>query len=143
MNLVASLIRQIAILAVIGLVFAPVAPSVASSVMAMPMMAEMPDGMPCCPDDQPAIPDCAKDCPFAVVCTAVFVSATTHESSFSGPLPHTWRRRSVVAHRRPAPQTSQSLTVIGARSAGIRAEDRSDAIAWHPPCRTPCASTVH
>lgn len=75
------LVRLFAILAMIGLIFAPVAPSVASSAMAMPMTAEMPDGMPCCPDDQPAIPDCAKDCPFAVVCTAVFVSVATHESS--------------------------------------------------------------
>jgi len=73
------LVRLFAILAMIGLVFAPVAPSVASSAMAMPMTAEMTDGMPCCPDDQPAIPDCAKDCPFAVVCTAVFVSAATPE----------------------------------------------------------------
>lgn len=71
--------RLLAILAMIGLFFAPVAPSVASSAMAMPMTAEMPDGMPCCPEDQPAIPDCAKDCPFAVVCTAVFVSASTPE----------------------------------------------------------------
>lgn len=75
----ASSIRLFAILAIIGLVFAPVAPSVASSAMAMQMTAEMPDGMPCCPDDRPAIPDCAKDCPFAVVCTAVFVSAPTPE----------------------------------------------------------------
>ncbi len=77
----AFLTRLIAILAFAGLVFAPVAPSIASSAIAMSTMAEMPDGMPCCPDDQPAIPDCAKDCPFAVVCTAVFVSATTQESS--------------------------------------------------------------
>lgn len=73
------LARLLAVLALIGLVFAPVAPFVASSAMAMPMTAEMPDGMPCCPDDQPAIPDCAKDCPFAVVCTTVFVSAPTPE----------------------------------------------------------------
>lgn len=72
-----------AILAMIGLVFAPVAPTVASS--AMPMTAEMPDGMPCCPEDQPTIPDCAKDCPFAVVCTAVFVSASTPEHSSLAP----------------------------------------------------------
>lgn len=71
--------RLLAILAMLGLFFAPVAPSVASSAMAMPMTAEMPDGMPCCPEDQPAIPDCAKDCPFAMVCSAVFVSASTPE----------------------------------------------------------------
>jgi len=68
-----------AILALIGLAFAPAAPSLASSAMAMNMAVAMPDGMACCPDDHPVIPDCAKDCPFAVVCTAVFVSAPVSE----------------------------------------------------------------
>ena len=68
------------ILALVGLVFAPAAPSLASSAMAMNMAVEMSGDMECCPDDQPAIPDCAKDCPFAVVCTAVFVSAPVSES---------------------------------------------------------------
>lgn len=67
------------ILALIGLVFAPTAPSLASAAMAMDMAVEMSDDMDCCPDDQPTIPDCAKDCPFAVVCTAVFVSAPVSE----------------------------------------------------------------
>lgn len=73
------LAQLLAILALIGLVFAPIAPSLASSAMAMPMTSEMPDGMSCCPDDLPAIPDCSKDCPFAVVCTAAFVSAPTSD----------------------------------------------------------------
>ncbi len=81
MKFMAFLTRLITILALVGLVSAPVAPSIASAAMAMPVTAEMPDGMSCCPDDQPAIPDCAKDCPFVAVCTAVLVSATTHESS--------------------------------------------------------------
>ncbi len=106
MNLVASLIRQIAILALIGLAFAPLAPSVASSAMAMPMTAEMPDGMPCCPGDQPAIPDCAKDCPFAVVCTAVFVSATTHGSSPLAP-------RMLFRDRFPTPGDAVLSSLIG------------------------------
>ena len=37
-------------------------------------MESMPDGMPCCPDDKPAVPDCAKDCPLAVLCVTSFVS---------------------------------------------------------------------
>jgi len=78
------LIRLIAILALIGLAFA------ISTVCRIVRDGDAddggkPDGMPCYPDDQPAIPDCAKDCPFAVVCTAVFVSATTHESSAFAP----------------------------------------------------------
>jgi len=106
MNLVASLIRLIAMLAVNGLVFAPLAPSVASSAMAMQMTAEMPDGMPCCPDDQPAIPDCAKDCPFAVVCTAVFVSAPTPDY-------HPLALRILVRDRFTAPGDAVLASLIG------------------------------
>ena len=106
MSPLAFLTRLIVILAFVGLVFAPVAPSIATSAMAMPMTAEMPDGMPCCPDDQPAIPDCAKDCPFAVVCTAVFVSATTHESSSLAP-------RMLFRDRFPTPGDAVLSSLIG------------------------------
>jgi hypothetical protein len=98
--------RLVTILAFVGLAFAPVAPSIAWSAMAMPMTTEMPDGMPCCPDDQPAIPDCAKDCPFAVVCTAVVVSATAHDSPPLAP-------RMLFLDRFPTPGDAVLSSLIG------------------------------
>ncbi len=60
-------------LALFGLVIAPMAASLASPAAASQAMASMPDGMPC-PDDQPAVPDCVKDCPLAVLCVSGLVS---------------------------------------------------------------------
>ena len=62
------------VLALLGLVLAPLAASSTVPVMAAEAMASMPDGMPCCPDDKPAVPDCAKDCPLAVLCITSLVS---------------------------------------------------------------------
>lgn len=31
-------------------------------------MAAMPDGMRCCPDEKPAVPDCQKTCPLTAMC---------------------------------------------------------------------------
>ena len=59
-------------LALFGLVLGPLASSSVPAVAAQ-AMASMPDGMPC-PDDQPAVPACAKDCPLAVLCVTGLVS---------------------------------------------------------------------
>ena len=105
MRLLAFLTRLMAILALIGLASAPVAPSIASSAIAMPLTAEMPDGMPCCPDDQPLILDCGKDCPFAAVCTAVFGGLTTHESTALAP-------RMILRDRFPTPRDAALSSLI-------------------------------
>ncbi len=73
--------RLLSILAIVGLLTAPmVTPSNAvtmddTSMAGMSETASMPDGMPCCPNEKPALPDCAKSCPLAVVCVGSAVSA--------------------------------------------------------------------
>lgn len=64
--------RLLAILAIAGLLTAPMAtPSRAAAAddMSMATTSEM-AAMPCCPDEKPAVPDCSKDCPLAVLCLA-------------------------------------------------------------------------
>jgi hypothetical protein len=61
-------------LALFGLVLAPLAASSVTPAVAAQAMASMPDGMPCCPDEQSAIPGCAKDCPLSVLCISGLVS---------------------------------------------------------------------
>jgi hypothetical protein len=81
----------LAALAWLGLVLAPLATPVAA--MSMEMAAagvesssmDMPEGMPCCPD-QPAKPDCAKDCPFMAVCAGTVFPAMSGGASLSVPL---------------------------------------------------------
>lgn len=70
--------RLLLALALFGLVLGPMV--AAPMAMAGPAMASMPGGMLCCPDDQPAVPDCAKDCPFAVLCVSGFVSVSVPEA---------------------------------------------------------------
>ena len=65
--------RLLAILAVVGLLIAPVvASSAAAAMIHMPMgdmhSAAMPEDMPCCPDQGPMAPDQQKSCPFAILC---------------------------------------------------------------------------
>lgn len=69
-----SIGRAFLVLALIGLVAAPMAASAAVPGMAAEAMASMPDGMPCCPDQKHAVPDCAKGCPLAVLCTTSLIS---------------------------------------------------------------------
>lgn len=81
-----ALCRLLSILAVVGLVLAPLtAPQVGmSGVMASggaqlsmhhageadAAMTNMAEAMPCCPPEKPAIPDCQKACPLAAMCLA-------------------------------------------------------------------------
>ena len=69
--------RVLSILAVLGLVLAPVtAPAVAGGMDAsIAMMATSDDGataneMPCCPPEKPVMPDCMKACPLLTLCMA-------------------------------------------------------------------------
>lgn len=76
MQLLTLIPRLLSILAIVGLLTAPmVTPSSAvamgdASMAGMSETASMPDGMPCCPDEKPTLPDCAKSCPLAVLCMA-------------------------------------------------------------------------
>lgn len=73
--------RLFSILAVVGLLVAPVAASQGATAMIrmsagtsdMQSMS-MPDGMPCCPEQGPVAPDQQKSCPLAVSCVADSVS---------------------------------------------------------------------
>lgn len=82
-----ALCRFLSICAIVGMVLAPLAAPVNSLGMGaatmgdaghsvMPDMvagasaAGMADGMPCCPPETPALPDCQKDCPLAALCLA-------------------------------------------------------------------------
>jgi hypothetical protein len=60
--------RLLLVLALLGLVASPVATASAMPAMAAASVMPMPDGMACCPDDQPVAPECARDCPLAVLC---------------------------------------------------------------------------
>jgi hypothetical protein len=73
--------RLLSILAVVGLLIAPVASSAAAAMIHVPMGAmgdmqfvSMPEGMPCCPDQAPAAPDQQKSCPLAISCIASSVT---------------------------------------------------------------------
>jgi hypothetical protein len=66
-----NLIRTaLSVLALVGLILAPLArPAMAEVPVAVMTadMAAMPTDMPCCPDEAP-VPNCAKDCPLTALC---------------------------------------------------------------------------
>jgi hypothetical protein len=68
--------RLLSILAIVSLLTSPMmTPSGAVAMddapaADMPDMGTMADGMPCCPHQSPALPDCAKSCPLAILCIA-------------------------------------------------------------------------
>ncbi|WP_256939213.1 hypothetical protein [Ensifer adhaerens] len=68
--------RVLSILAILGLLTAPMAtPSAAEAVAPAPAagmmdMGAMPDDMSCCPDQKQSLPDCQKSCPLATICMA-------------------------------------------------------------------------
>lgn len=75
MKVAAWLTRVLLIVAIIGLVARPFAVMANGSAMAAASMSEMPAGMPCCPHDQPEVPDCQKACLSMVSCAAMCISA--------------------------------------------------------------------
>jgi hypothetical protein len=71
-----GIIRAVfALLAVVGLILAPLAKPAMAMASEMHSAADrqgamtMPADMPCCPEQAPA-QDCAKDCPFMAMCAA-------------------------------------------------------------------------
>ena len=74
-----------AVLAVLGLLLAPVArPSMATPTNAAThemagQMAAAAKDMPCCPD-KPALPNCSKDCPFMALCGAMAIHDAAQNS---------------------------------------------------------------
>jgi hypothetical protein len=67
--------RLLLILAILGLVARPFTTMVHGPAMAAASMAEMPEGMPCCPDNQPTVSDCQKACLLMAACAAKCFSA--------------------------------------------------------------------
>jgi hypothetical protein len=61
--------RLLSILAIVGLVVAPLVTPATAGGMTAAGVAAMAD-MPCCPDEKPAMPDCAKTCPLMAICLA-------------------------------------------------------------------------
>lgn len=87
MTLRLALCRFLSICAIVGLALAPLTapasaggmgaaltggagPSAMQAIAAGASEAEMADGMPCCPPEKPALPDCQKDCALAALCLA-------------------------------------------------------------------------
>jgi hypothetical protein len=62
------LTRALAALALVGLLAAPVSAPMAAGPAQSGMSMDMAEAMPCCPDDKPVMPDCAKTCPLMMVC---------------------------------------------------------------------------
>jgi hypothetical protein len=82
-KLLIAISRLLCLVAVLGLVVAPLARPAAAQPGAMPSTSmdvaatdsemAMPEGMPCCPEKAP-VPDCAKSCPLMALCLSVTVS---------------------------------------------------------------------
>ena len=70
MKVSAWLRRLLPILAIVGLVAGPFTVPMEGVAMAAAALSAMPDDMPCCPDEKPAVPDCPKDCPLMAACIA-------------------------------------------------------------------------
>jgi hypothetical protein len=84
-----SIRHLLAGLAWLALVLAPLtAPAAAMEMTSASIESgamDMPDGMPCCPD-QPAKPDCAKDCPFMAVCAGTVFPVMSGGATLAVPL---------------------------------------------------------
>ena len=83
MKRIRSLPGLIAVLALIGLIFAPAAPAFGVSAVTMQSVVSRPGDMACCPDGKSFAPECSKACPFAVACAAVTVSIQTSDANAS------------------------------------------------------------
>jgi hypothetical protein len=95
MNLVRTVHRLFLLAAMLAIVIGPMSIGLAGSAMAssgaatmadmaiaMPGM-QMAEEMPCCPEKQPMKPDCAKDCPLALVCTTSIFAHTPEGHGWS------------------------------------------------------------
>lgn len=76
----------------VGAAAAAMASSDPMAGMAMETADQAPDeeamaDMPCCPEEKPAIPDCMKSCPLALVCSTVIVGNLSAADSLPVVLP--------------------------------------------------------
>lgn len=72
------------ILAIVGLIAGPfTAPVNGVAKAATSAMSTMPDDMPCCPHEKPAVPDCQKTCPLMATCMAKCFSIAPMLSSLA------------------------------------------------------------
>lgn len=93
MSFLKTLHRLFLIAALLGIIVGPVGIGAAESAMASSVSSEIeamagmdvPDDMPCCPEQKPIKPDCGKACPLALLCSKVIVgqSANDHAWSFT------------------------------------------------------------
>ncbi|CUX02022.1 hypothetical protein ATN81_00285 [Agrobacterium pusense] len=95
MTFLGSVHRFLLLVAMLAVVIGPMSIGVAGSAMASsgsaPMEAmasampgmHMTEDMPCCPDEQPVKPDCAKGCPLALVCTTSILGHAPHSHGWS------------------------------------------------------------
>jgi hypothetical protein len=89
MTVLSAINRILLVLAVLGLVLAPMArPAMAVSVSMQDAMSNQvvadsevgaTDDMPCCPG-KPSLPDCSKDCPFMALCGAIVLHGVSQNS---------------------------------------------------------------
>ena len=122
MKLLTLCSRLFSVLAVAGLLIAPIVASQAEAAafaMSQGLMSEqhsmsMPDGMPCCPQQGPAAPDSQKSCPFAVACMMGAVTIA------------------------PAPSTSVLMLTEG-HAHTLRSDPERTVLASAPPLRPPRA----
>ena len=106
--------RLLPILAIVGLVAGPFTAAVDGNAIAAAIItSEMPDDMPCCPSEAPAVPDCPKTCPLMAICVTKCFPA--------------------------APMLFSAAFVLCAEGNGIqpRSDVMGDALAVEPPARPP------
>ena len=113
MRLWAALRRLLPFLAVVGLLFAPLAAPKAATQTGLASSA-VADDMPCCPPQKTSVPDCAKTCPLMAICLTKCVRGS------------------------PVPAV---LTVLGAPAKRIApaAETRRNGLSHDPLSRPPIA----
>jgi hypothetical protein len=65
-----SVLMIVSLLAASTMILSSAGPMDDASMAGMSDTASLADGMPCCPHEKPALPDCQKSCPLAVLCMA-------------------------------------------------------------------------
>jgi hypothetical protein len=65
-----SILTIVSLLAASMVILSSVAPMNNATAAELSDTASMVDGMPCCPHEKPALPDCQKACPLAILCLA-------------------------------------------------------------------------
>ncbi len=88
MQFLSLIARLLSIVAIVSLLASPMMTSSGAAAMGdayavdVSDMATASDGMPCCPHEQPAMPDCAKSCPLAILCLAKCFPNSAAASAF-------------------------------------------------------------